>query len=52
MLLNPRDHSRILNATIDFILFTKRFSEQNQVTNMTNLIICFQATDILFLSQF
>ena len=53
MSFSPSDNSKILNATIDFVLLTRRFDEQlykimkvvstdhKQANNLTSLIICF-----------
>ena len=58
--LSENDNSKILSATIDFILSTKRFDEQlfqiikvvstdhNQTNIMTSLIICFSKNQIYF----
>ena len=60
MPLSRRDNSKILNATIDFILSTERFDEQlfeimkvqstyrKQANNLTNLITCFLNNRIFF----
>ena len=62
MSLGPSDNSKILKATIDFILATKGFNEQlfwkmmevsadhKQANNPTSLIICcfFKEMDIVF----
>ena len=63
--LSPSDKSKILSATIDFILSTKRFDEQlinnesciywqqtsdnKQANNLTSLIICFLSNGYIFI---